>query len=435
MPEDTTLNDKAWRRVFEGTDLLSEIKKNGFSQIQASKVEELGQRQPRLMAKLDSLSSRPSIFIEHGLNMLPVGRGKYVIFEDPENRCYFVMPPLQPERRMIKFTPSGNINLSRLETLSHGICTTESEAIEIAHLSSLLNSFCDTENLVLTRRGRFGSNEFLLELPSRGGLISVNKAQIEVDAIFESEDVVLLIEAKIGFQTDFHIRQLYYPHIWLFKQTRKRIVPLLLCYSNGEFQLTEFFLGADFANIHKLRQEYFVIDEDPIAHINLKAILRHLPTATELLSVPFPQADDFEKVIDMLSALREGLTELDELAERFGFVSRQAGYYLNAAKYLSLVDHQSGLTRAGEKILDERNRVNRTDLLLKAMLARVVPREAILLLREGNFDPSTIATMPIESMISTSRSGEYSDDTITRRANSIRSWLKWLLLNCNFIGS
>lgn len=433
MPEDTTLNDKAWRRVFEGTDLLSRIGESGLSYIEASKIEELGLRQPRLMAKLDTLSSRPLVFIEHGLNILPVERGKYVIFEDPENQCYFKMPALQPTRQISKFTPAGTVNLSRLHTLPHGICTSESEAIEIAHLSSLLNNFCDTENLVLTRRGRFGSSQFELELPGRGGLTTVSKAQIEVDSIFESEDVVVLIEAKIGFQSDFHIRQLYYPYVWLASQTTKRIIPLFLCYSNAEFQLTEFFLGRSFGDTKILRQSYFVIDEDPIAHINLRTLLRHLPTPTELPTVPFPQADDFEKIVDLVSVLGEGLGEADELTERYGFVSRQADYYLNAARYLALIDNRYALTNTGKKLLAERPRVSRTEVLLKAMLSRVVLREAIVLLREKNFDINAVTPTDIESLISKSREGEYSSDTVKRRAVTVRSWLKWLLLNCNFI--
>ncbi len=101
--------------------------------------------------------------------------------------------------------------------------------LDNAYNTGLLSDFVEGEKLYQTIRGRERSKPFAFRLTDNDPLIEVKGVQIEVDAGYEGERDVILIEAKIGTRKSFNIRQLYYPYRH-FSQivTTKRIRPDLL---------------------------------------------------------------------------------------------------------------------------------------------------------------------------------------------------------------
>ena len=95
----------------------------------------------------------------------------------------------------------------------------ESQAIDFAYISSLIQTFVGIEQMYLTIRGRLFSGAFSFRLPASfwlpagGHKVDISRVQIEVDAGYESNESICLIEAKVGKRDDFHIRQLYYPYL------------------------------------------------------------------------------------------------------------------------------------------------------------------------------------------------------------------------------
>lgn len=430
MSDEETKHEKAWQLVATRSDLISEIKNRGYFVVKSQDLKKWGEREPRLMAKLDSLSDRPKVFKHHNLNILPLNRGTYVIFEDANNSCYFELSDSYNKSKVTEFKPKSD--LSPLDTLTKCLCSSESEAIDLAFHSSLLSSFCETEDLLLTRRGRFGSGFFKVKLPNLAEEAQIQNAQIEVDSVFESIHTVVLIEAKIGFRRDFHIRQLHYPYMWLRSQTNKPIKVLLLCYSNGEFQLSEFALGEEFGEIKLKKQEYFVINEPAVTPVRLDHIIRFLPPAEEAEALPFPQADDLDKVVDTVRAIHNGQWRTEDLMSIFGYVERQAGYYTNAARYLGFLVAKGPpeLTRTGYRLINEQSRINRTEIVLKGILTRPALRQAVLMLRQYNNDVATLRD-DLKALIASYRP-DITGDTINRRASTVQNWLKWLVKNCDF---
>lgn len=68
--------------------------------------------------------------------------------------------------------------------------------------------------------------------------------------------------------------------------------------------------------------------------------------------VPYPQANDLDKVIDIVTNNKAGLTTKSAIADFFDFEERQGDYYANAAVYLGLLKRKPGseefvLTREG----------------------------------------------------------------------------------------
>lgn len=425
-------NDEAWNHVFAKTDILNNIARNGIFRISADTLNSVGQREARLMAKIDSSSALPLVFKEHKLNILPVTRGEYVVFEDPKNKCFAKVPNFSIEGQPEKHDPQGSFNIFGLETLELGVCSSENSVIDLAYLSNLLERFLNLKNLVLTRRGRLGSGKFILDLPSRNLRVEINNAQIEIDSVYECNEAVVLIEAKIGFRKDFHIRQLYYPYIWLTTQTTKKIIPVLLTYSNGQFEFVEYEFETEFGSVNTKTHARFVIDEDAMARVNLPLLLKFLPKPVEVPDTPFPQADDFEKVVDFVSAIGDGTTESEQLSDRYGFVQRQAGYYFNAAKYLGFVNSEKMLTIDGYRLLTQKFRVNRCERLLKSMLVRPVFRAAFDKLVSVDFSLEEVSVADIEKWIDEFRSDKLAAYTRQRRAQTVRSWLHWIIKNIHF---
>lgn len=67
---------------------------------------------------------------------------------------------------------------------------------------------------------------------------------------------------------------------------------------------------------------------------------------------PFPQADDFEKIVQLLNLKdEEKLRDKEFLCELLGDISgRQAQYYISACQYLGFVSSEKKYTDYGEKI-------------------------------------------------------------------------------------
>lgn len=429
MAKTETLNDVAWQKICQSTDFLTEIEKSGYYMLTADDLKRHGEREPRLLAKIDSLAERPDLFRKEDLGILPTGRGSYVVFRDSTNSSFIDIKSSEDVQATSYF---HSFEWSNLDTINKGLLTSESEAIDVAYLSCLLASFVGTENLVLTKRGRFGSNKFDLRLPGINELLQVDGAQLEVDSVFESDNVVVLVEAKIGLRENFHIRQLFYPWKWLSSMTKKQIIPVLLCYSNGEFQLTEFELSDTWGKIKIKKQDLFVLDELAVTEMRLSHLLRFSGVLHEDMSIPFPQADDMAKVVDIVTAVSDGVYADSELINEFGFVQRQARYYLAAASYLGFIHKQRdhGLTDTGYRLVKEKSRMNRTEIILKQLLARQVFRESIELLRSRDFDLTNISHNEVVEILARVRT-DITGDTIHRRAITVRQWLKWVLLNTN----
>lgn len=428
MP-DTSLNDSAWRRVCRDTQLLSEIETNGYAYITAKTLKSVGQREPRLMAKLDSLSDRPKVFEECQLNILPTERGTYIVFRDPHNRSYFSLPSqvqtAPPEQHI------SRVELELFDSIPKTSAYSEFQAIDVAHLAGLLQTFCEEGEIELTTRGRMSSGEFDIRLPETNYVVHIKNAQIEIDSAYEAASAIPLIEAKTGFRSDFNVRQLQYPYLYLSALSKKRVVPILLAYSNGQYQLTEFSIGEDFGALEMKRQNYYVINEPSVVNVDLATLMQTVSLEPEPTDVPLPQANDLNKVIDVICLVEQGISELPELTETLGVVERQAYYYGDAAKYLGYLAGKRSITPDGLSLAHERSRLGRVQMLLSKMLTRPVLRDSIRYLESRNFSIDAVDSFALGSIIKSHRT-DVTGDTVVRRASTLKNWLRWLLTCCSF---
>ncbi len=319
-----TIRDDAWNGFFADTDSLAAIIRNGYCRVTADALKRY--REPRLMAKIDTLAERPDIFAQNDLSLFPTRNGEYIIFRDPQNRTYYRFSSEHQELPVQQYT--SDVDLFAFDSFPGYQDLNESQAIDFAYISSLLTHFTGDARLSLSIRGRNYSDPFHFLLPSSGEIVNVSSVQIEIDAGYESPEAIYLIEAKVGQRSDFNIRQLYYPYLNWSSRSRKKIVPIFLTFTNGKYYLTEFQFAEYFGDLNVVRSECYVINENPRPQIHLSSLLSE--TAGALLQrepkVPFPQADDLDKVLDTVSAVDEGVQTRELLAAFFEFDERQGDY-------------------------------------------------------------------------------------------------------------
>ena len=323
-------NDIAWEKIFEKHKILDRILKDGHIEITATKINEF--REARLMTKFDHKSQLPKLFAENKLSILPTSRGGYVIGEF-ETFCKFNSNDI--EVTSIEFP-------TFLESLDYRDITSEATAINCAFVSKILHDFTNEENLLPTVSGRMSSSSFSFGINSPKGLFNINvgNSQVEIDGGYEGDNSLNLIEAKNHISSDFLVRQLYYPYKLWSGKIQKQVRPIFLTYSNGVFHLREYAFSniEHYNSVILIKQKKYAIQE---GSFNLEALSQIIDT-TKLIKepeIPFPQADSFERVINLCELLKQKeFISKEEITQNYDFNARQTDYYSNAGKYLGLID-------------------------------------------------------------------------------------------------
>jgi hypothetical protein len=144
----------------------------------------------------------------------------------------------------------------------------------------------------------------------------------------------------------------------------------------------------------------------------------------------FPQANDLDKVVDLVQAAAAESLNKSQIAETFGFDERQGDYYANAAGYLGLLRRAEGnfeVTPDGAAFNALRSRAERTRALVGIMLGIPGLREAVRLLVERDFRAEKIGNGELAAVIR-DRTG-LKGSTPERRASTLRAWLAWIARN------
>ena len=151
-------------------------------------------------------------------------------------------------------------------------------------------------------------------------------------------------------------------------------------------------------------------------------------------SVPYPQANDLDKVADLVPLVDSGLGTKADIAERFEFDERQGDYYANAGRYLGLLDREDGqyiVTDLGRQFAQTRSISGKSRLLIEQLLTRPSFRAAFELLQHRDLKLDTISNDDIAAAVE--RFTDLSGTTPGRRASTVRSWLRWILRNSEIV--
>ena len=283
------------------------------------------------MTKYDHYDQLPDVFKNNHLSILPNRNWSYLIwpFSTHQDISYENIPLRQIKHRADLESLNPDNLFSEAVSLNYALATWM--------IKDLIWEVCE-----LTISWRMKSSDFKFNINNSVSWdnheIEVHNAQIEIDWGYESKNKLILVEAKKWKCDDFIIRQLYYPYRLWKDKVNKEVVPVFMTESNWIFSffIFKFEDKNNYNSIKLIKQIDYSIDFEPITNNDI-ASLSNLKYVEEP-NVPFPQADDFEKCINVLELLRYWERTKDEISDTFWYVKRQWDYYANAAEYLWLVE-------------------------------------------------------------------------------------------------
>jgi hypothetical protein len=420
-----TKNDKAWQELFGKYNILEAIQRSGRFEIEANTINTV--REARLMAKFDHFINLPQIFKENQLTIFPASRSKYVIgkFES-----YWSVRYDDTDTSII--TPP-----SFIESIKYNNLYSESLALHYAYLAGIMDDIAG-ERTFLTVSGRMSSNKFDFKVRNvetkQFDPISVDNSQCEIDGGYESENSFIIVEAKNYTVEDFLIRQLYYPYRLWEGKLRKTIIPVFMTYSNDCFTFFVFSFDRkdEYNSIKLVKQLKYTVAPDQIELRDIISIF-HNSKIKEEPAIPFPQADKFERVIDLLGLLYENDLTKDFITQNYQFDVRQTDYYTNAAIYLGLVSKHRGQDDIFYSLTDLGRRIIGFDFKNKylSLVKCILEHEVFYKVLGRYFELSNIPDKQdiCNIMRSSSIYGISADshNTIERRAQTVLSWVDWIL--------
>jgi len=409
------LADRKWREIFEQQRILQSVADEGRAFVTAESINQTiraSLEQARTLCKIDYRQVLPRVMAENGLAILATTNGTYCIGHfDP----FVDIPPSRFGRAVEKALPQGFV------TLDAGAITSESRALDAALHSGMLEDVFG-EEARLTLRGRTYSTEFALTLGSTR--LSIRGVQMEVDGGYEGHEGIHLVEAKMNPLDNVSIRQVLYPMLhWRVvaaaSRCHKEIHSYLLVYDSPWFKFTPFVSDGDSLAADAHGQRVFRLHEDRM--LDLAAVEASAgPNRTDPI-VPFPQANDMDKVLTMLTLIgsSDGSTRW-ELFIDFGMDIRQIDYYVGVLRWMRLCakdNSESGnilrLTDEGRRVFSM-SRIARLQEMAQIVFTDPIARAAL----RGTTDIENAALWENNGLM-------LSASTRHRRAQTIGKWVAY----------
>lgn len=251
-------SSKSWNKIFEDYNILKhDFSKEPFhisAEMIKKSVHEFTnttEKEVRILCKIDHRKQLPEVMINNGLFILPVKNGHYIIVK---GEGFIDIPEITSTP--LEYTPKLSF-----EPDSSKIGNSEMQHLDYCFAISLVKTFSEDETLVLTIRGRKYTPKFSYKIGEQ--IINVESVQTEVDAGYEGENKIVLIEAKNSKTKDINIRQLFYPYKQWSVHTGKK-VSLLFFEKRGKlynFWEYEFDNPNDFNSIKLVKSKKYTINK------------------------------------------------------------------------------------------------------------------------------------------------------------------------------
>lgn len=360
-----------WQEIFDqiGQKIMHAIDGQGYYDITAGELKDFSNQlngpDVRNLAKFDKSYSLPTPFKAAGrqvsqfINIMPLGYiNKVYTYRLGRFNAY---EPLtideEPHPQIIKFP--------EIQTITPETIPSENSYIDAAFSSGMLNQALDDGGgqFLPVLHGRMGSGpmEFNIGLdhPQR---LMVNGAQIEIDATFENAKSIVVIEAKAVPETDFLVRQLFYPYYVIrHRGVTKPVRPAFLSLLGGNYYFNEYeFTDPDnYSTIKMINQRVFrFYDTSRITLERLVNLFRETQVIPEPKDALFPQANSYMRLVKTLNVLNDAYEDEDvkedgltktSIASLLGYVERQGDYYGNLVCYLGLGQRLKGVYQINDR--------------------------------------------------------------------------------------
>lgn len=419
-----SFNDKAWERLFEKYDILKQVEINGSFEISAIQIKEF--RDPKLMTEFNHSINLPKIFADNKLAILPIAKGDYLISHFDAYHTF--EEEIIPITR-VSFPPY-------VQSLDPSNISSDMTLINCAVATRIITDFLEDEEIVTTFSGRKVSSPFFYDINNTVSVspvrINVSNFSIETDIVFEGINTLSLFNVKRDLSSDFLIRQIYYPYRLWKNWVAKPIRSIFLIYSNGIYRLYEYMfqVSNNYNSLVLIKQQNYSIEDTSISVEDIQSVLNSVKIIQEP-AIPFPQANTFERIINLCELLNEQELSRNEVTEKYAFNARQTNYYTDAARYLGLLEKRSNngspnycLTSVGKRLLNLSFK-QRQLAYCKLILSHKAFNETLKEYFARGIMPAEseiINIMKISKLYNIR-----SDNTFMRRSSTIKGWINWIV--------
>lgn len=143
--------------------------------------------------------------------------------------------------------------------------------------------------------------------------------------------------------------------------------------------------------------------------------------------IPFPQANSFDIVMKTLELIYSDVNTASLISQCLGFAEREGKYYIDALRYLGLVEKSK---KDGNYYLTEEGFVicaNFDNQKNRKLFKKVVEHNIFNKTYKKALEINDIPSVEYICTIMKKEGIELSDDTLKRRASTVRGWIQWLL--------
>jgi hypothetical protein len=419
----------AWVALNKEHKLLDQVLQQGVATLTAKQIGD--HYETRFVTKIGERSELPPFLADNDLAILPLSRSNFIV---GHFHAFHDLPNFDDELAK----PIGGSSLVSLQMRPDSETTSILAALD----TNMFDEFLGEHPAKLGIMGRMGTGNFTFKVDGYDKEISVVGSQMEIDAGIETPQSIAVIEAKSTEVGSFLVRQLYYPYrSWSQRVgALRKIRPVFLTVSNDRFRLIEYRFTDPgvYSSIEEIRHETFQLVDSLISPKTANELLL-APIAPVTQGVPYPQADRVDRIVSLLVSIEDagGSIYKEDVATQQVFHSRQADYYMNAAKYLGYVEVLDetqqiyGLTPQGAAIVAAAPAL-RTHHLAERLLRDPVVREVFLAVRRAPGYRSSkplvaAAKTKIEALVSDGAiQGVGTDSTAGRRAGTMVAWALWV---------
>lgn len=142
--------------------------------------------------------------------------------------------------------------------------------------------------------------------------------------------------------------------------------------------------------------------------------------------IPFPQANDVEKIITIIRTDEQKLLDNDFLMNTLNVTQRQINYYLSASTFLGVLDSKRHFTELGRSLTVKGNE-GLVIALSKLIISKPVFCEVFF---NKLFNGEYLSIDEISQMITI----DYELDNVevaNRRASTVKKWVSWIFSHVN----
>lgn len=213
----------------------------------------------------------------------------------------------------------------------------------------------------------------------------------------------------------------------------KKVRNVFQVYSNGIFYLYEYAFDEldNYNSLRLIKSKRYSLENNEISLEDIIQIRRKTSIISEP-QVPFPQANSFERVINLCELLNEeNECSRENITLKYAFDIRQTNYYTDTLRYLGLGDKKTEnneikyfLTPVGRSLFDlsfNKRQLKFVELILQHKVFNAVLED--YLKEQKTVEKCRI----VEIMKNCNLYNVVEDSTFERRASTVKRWIDWIL--------